>query len=145
MALTTTQTTLFTRWKAQWDTLRPNVPVAYPNVEFDPDGTSYDPDTHQGWVRIGLSMGESYAAATGGTKKRYRNPGVLWVQVFTELNQGNKLALQIADDVATALRGVTVSGVVLLATSINEVGRSGPWYQVNANTRFRYDDLVTVS
>ena len=65
---------------------------------------------------------------------------MIQVQVFTPTEQGAATALGIADDVATALRGVTVSGVVLKAASVIPIGRDGvDFFQVNINVPFRYD------
>lgn len=63
------------------------------------------------------------------------------MQVFTPTDEGANTALAIADDVGTALRGITISGVVFKASSVVPVGREGddPYYQVNINTPFRYD------
>ena len=54
---------------------------------------------------------------------------------------GANTAIAIADDVGTALRGVTISGVVFKASSVIPIGREDdePFYQVNITTPFRYD------
>jgi hypothetical protein len=140
MSFATTYTTILTRFKAQMDSLRPLVPIAWPNMPFDPKD-DFDDATHQGWARITIRGGEQQQASIGGTSnRRWRQVGVIQVQVFTPTEQGAATALGIADDVATALRGVTVSGVVLKAASVIPIGRDGvDFFQVNINVPFRYD------
>jgi len=139
MSFATTYDTILTRFKAQMDSLRPLVPIAWPNMPFDPKD-DYDDATHQGWARIAIQGGEQQQASIGGTP-RWRQVGIVQVQVFTPTEQGANTALAIADDVATALRGITVSGVILRAASVSPVGRIGDsaWFQVNVNVPFRYD------
>jgi len=141
MSFSTTYDTILTRFKGQMDTLRPLVPIAWPNMLFDPLD-DFDPATHQGWARIGVQGGEQLQASIGGTSnRRWRQVGNILVQVFTPTDEGANTALAIADDVGTALRGITISGVVFKASSVVPVGREGddPYYQVNINTPFRYD------
>lgn len=89
------------------------------------------------WVRLSIQNGDSRQVATVGDK--WRHPGVLIVQVFTPVGQGDKEALIIADAVVSVFQGVTVSGIRFRATSINAVGPSDGWYQVNVTTDFEYD------
>ena len=140
MSFATTYATILTRFKGQMDTLRPLVPIAWPNMPFDPQD-DFDDATHQGWARITVQGGEQRQASIGGTSnRRWRQVGLIQVQVFTPTEQGATLALQIADDVATALRGVTVSGVVFRAASVIPVGRDAQQlFQVNVNVPYRYD------
>lgn len=131
--------TILDRFKAQWDILHASdVPVAWPNVPFDP-AVDFDPASHVGWVAITVHPGETLQASISGSTRRWRTPGVATVQIYTPAGSDDEQALDIADDVATALRGVTTSGVVLKATSINVIGAEGDWYRVNAHTSFRYD------
>jgi hypothetical protein len=141
MSFSDTYDTILTRFKGQMDTLRPLVPIAWPNMPFDPLD-DFNPATHQGWARIGVQGGEQLQASIGGTSnRRWRQVGNILVQVFTPTDEGANTALAIADDVGTALRGITISGVVFKASSVVPVGREGddPYYQVNINTPFRYD------
>jgi hypothetical protein len=141
MSFATAYDTILTRFKAQIDTSRPLVPIAWPNMPFDPKD-DFDDATHQGWARIIVQGGEQVQASINGSSNRlWRQVGLIQVQVFVPSNQGAVLVLGIADDVASALRGVTVSGVVFRAASVIPVGRGGDevWYQVNVNVPFRYD------
>ena len=135
MSFETAAQTILDRFDAQFSALEPAVEVAMPNVQFEPN-------QQEEWVRIELLPGDSFQASVGATR-RWRNPGLVAVQIFTKINAGIERALEIADNVTTALRGVTVSGVRLKATSIRQVGaEDNRWFQINANTPYEYDDLA---
>lgn len=129
----------------QMKAARPRVPIAWPNTRFDP-ATDFVAATHQAWARITMLGGEGRIASSGspGTR-RWRHVGLVVVQVFAPLGSGAAAALAVADDVATALQGVSVDGVTLQAASIRVIGTDaeGAWYQVNIETPYRYDLLET--
>jgi len=143
----TAQGIILTRFNAQWAVTHPSdVPVAWPNSPFDPANVAdYDPLYHIGWVRITVLPGESFQASMSGATKRWRTPGEVIVQVFTPAGTDEENATHIADDAVAALRGVTVSGLVLTAATPIVVGMdpTGAWYQINVRTVFRYDTLQT--
>jgi hypothetical protein len=130
---------ILTRFKAQMDSLRPTLKIAWENMPFDPQH-DFSPSTDVAWARISVIGGEAFQASLGGgAAVLWRHPGLVAVQIFTPADGGANTALAIADDVATALRGVTTSGVVLKAASIQPVGRDGAFYQVNVTVPFRFD------
>ena len=129
------------RFKSQWAILHASdCPIAWPGMEFDPEG-----DFGSGgvaWVRISVLGGEAQQASLQAAPyRRFRVTGVTIVQVFAPSGSGlgTAAALEVADDVAVALEGVTVGGVVLRAASINPVGRDGAWFQVNVQVPFQFD------
>ena len=140
MAFRTAFNTILTRFKDRLDSVRPNVPVAWPNIEFDPS-VSFNPSSHQAWARITVLGGEQNQVSINGASPRWRQVGVITVQVFTPTEEGSEMGLAVADDIATIFRGVTVSGVVLQAGSVIPLGRTNeePYYQVNVEVPFRYD------
>ena len=130
---------ILTRFKAQMDSLRPTLKIAWPNMSFNP-ASDYTPASHVGWARVAVLGGESRQASIGDSgRRRWRTPGVFAVQIFAPAERGGNTALAIADDVAGAMRGVTSSGVLLQAASIYPVGRDGAFWQVNVNVPFRFD------
>lgn len=134
MSFTAAFQTIMGRFRTQWAALQPAVPVAYPNMDFTPTaGTS--------WVRVTMLPGESHQAAIGATRL-WRNSGVMIVQCFVPLAGGEEAALTLGDSVATAMRGVTVSGLRLKATGLHRVGVDGQWLQYNADTPYEYDDVT---
>ena len=138
--------TILTQFKAQMDSRRPKVPVAWPGIDFDPD-TGFAAATHQGWCRITILGADTVQASAGGPgKRRWRVWGQVTVQVFTPTKSGVLTAMEIADDVATSLRGVVASDVTLLASTVRPIGQDEQgWFQVNVDTPFRFDMLETRS
>ena len=135
MSFEASYVTIMDRFNSQWAVLEPTVTVAWPNVDFNPDpGKPY--------VRVTVLPGDSRQAAIGKTRL-WRNVGVVMVQIFVPLSQGDEAARALGDSVTTALRGVTVSGVHLKATSLRRVDANRQWLQHNASTPFEYDDVTT--
>jgi len=150
MDYVTAKATILDRFKDQWDILHPeisgvrDVPVAWPALPYDPGKLShFNPASQTGWVRVTVLTGETRQASISGAHRRWRTPGVVIVNVFTRAGMGEKDGLEIADDVVSALQGVTVSGVVLQAASVEFIGtdETGAWTQHNVRTVFRFDAL----
>ena len=128
------------RFKSQMDSSRPNVPVNWPNMEFDPE-SDFDASSDDAWVRIVVEGNDAQQASLGGTGyRRFRQFGLVTTQVFCTSGKGLETALNVADDVVTALEGVTTSGVRLQASSVTPIGRDGAFYQVNVRTPFQFDN-----
>lgn len=127
---------LLTQIKTQLDVSQASLPIAWPNIDYNPsEGTS--------WARVTILGGEARIASIGiAGSRRYRAAGTVSIQIFVPSGQGANVGLAIADDIAAALRGVTTSGVVLMATTISPVGRDGAYYQINTSTPFRYDTIA---
>jgi len=129
------------RFKDQMDSLRPNVPIAWPNLPYDPL-EDFSAASHDAWARITIRGGDARIASAGAVgHRRWRHVGVVIVQVFTVLGRGAAAGLAVADDVAHALRGTTVNGVALNAAAIEPVGQDevGGFFQTNVRVAFRYD------
>ena len=108
--------------------------VAYDNAPFT------EPPAAAGalWCRVSVREGETDVAELGGT--RFRTVGVVMVQLFQPLNEGDALTRRLGDDIAAAFRAVTDSaGPVFGSPSYNTVGRSGPWHQANLVLPFYFD------
>jgi hypothetical protein len=67
--------------------------------------------------------------------------GVVAVQIFVPAASGTGLATELGDTVIQIFEGLTLSGVIFRATSLNRVGLDGAWLQYNANTPFQADEL----
>ena len=132
------------RFVAQWAILHPSdVPLALPNVAFDID-TDFDPDTHTGFVRANVLSSSTRQASISFQTKRWRSAGVFIAQIFVPQGSGIIPSVGLADDVKTAMQGITTNGLALRATSppIN-VGRADGLYQQNTQTPFLYDVITT--
>ena len=73
--------------------------------------------------------------------RRWRRVGIISVQIFVPAASGTGLAQELGDTVKEIFEGLTVSGVIFRATSLNRVGIDGDWMQYNANTPFQADEL----
>lgn len=143
--------TIRSRFQSQFHASRASVPIAFDNVEglYQSDGTVIQsPQDANGnpitWVRLNIRSGDAHQVSAGKTGNRvFRHPGVVIVEIYAVVGTGDSLTHAIADDIADALRGVTVSGVRLYATSPPQsVGPDGAWWQSNIVTRFEYDQTA---
>jgi hypothetical protein len=119
----------------------------HPGVEIQWQGVSDDspPDPQVSWVRVYIrhANGGQASLASNIGKRKWNRQGVLMVQCFVPLNKGG---LDAARDIATALQngiqGAATDGDVWFRNAtVNEVGRSDGWYQVNFSALFTYDDV----
>ena len=131
---------ILSKFKTEMDSRQPDVPIAWPNMQFDPS-TDFDASSHDGWCRIVIMGGEAAQASAGGPgQRRWRHWGQITVQVFTLQDRGAPAAIAIADDVATGLRGVVAEDVVIGAPIVRPIGQEQEgWYQVNVEAPFRFD------
>lgn len=124
------------------------IPTAYPNAPTDSFQVPTNPkDLPKGvtvWARLHVPSGNTERAdlGTGPGERRYRTTGVAQVQLFGPLNAGEQDVLVKADAVATEFRDQTDSGVKYRTPTINKVGRSGAWWQVNVVLPWVSDSLA---
>ena len=110
-------------------------PVAFDGVPNGP--TVQDAiDAKQPWVRLTIQHGDSTTAGLGDSPE-VRRTGLIQCQVFTDDNQGSALAHQIADYLAAQLQYYRTGSLETLAASVQRVGPSDGWYQLNVSTPFR--------
>ncbi len=140
MSFATIAAAIRSRFNTQWGS---TTPIAWENV-------NYTPVTGTPWVRLtilpatarhaGLAVGSS---ATGN--RRYREGGLVVVQVFTPENEGDGESATLAEAAAAVFRGVTASGIRYSgprgeAPRIRTVGEDGEgWYQRNVEVPFEVD------
>ncbi|HET6416470.1 MAG TPA: phage tail terminator-like protein [Polyangiales bacterium] len=103
-----------------------SVPVAYPNAPFE------TPDDQSMWVRLSILDGQSsqieLEANDGST---YRRVGNLIAQIFAPAQQSTGDAMDLADVIAAAFRRVYAIPVRYRVPSVQTIGRSNGWWQVN--------------
>ena len=146
-AFTDAANTLRTRFSTEFHS-RNDAPIAFDNVDglLKTDGSmvkkAEDINGNPApWVRFSIRASNADIASMGGTgNRKFRQAGSVIVQIFIPTGSGDGKAYDIADDVAAALRGVTVSGVRLGATTPPRfVGPDGAWWQGNTSTPFEFD------
>jgi hypothetical protein len=123
-----------TRFQAQIE-MPESLKVVYDNA----------PDPHlddQRWARFAVRPGASRLLEIGA-RPSYRTIGVAIAQLFHPVESGDGPGLELADIVATAFRRVTVTGLRFLVPSVQSVGRSDKWWQVNVTCPFQCDEQTT--
>jgi hypothetical protein len=135
MGFAATESTIRSRFDAQWSSLRPTIPVFFDNA-----GDDVQPPQNSAWVRLTVLPGSSQQVEMGRLR-RWRRAGVVAVQIFVPAASGTGLAQELGDTVRDIFEGLTVSSVIFRATSLNRVGLDGAWLQYNANTNFQADEL----
>jgi len=58
--------TIMALFKTSMDSLRPNVPIAWPNIDFSPKD-DFDESTHEAWARITIGAAGAIQASLGAT------------------------------------------------------------------------------
>jgi hypothetical protein len=94
------------------------------------------------WARAAIrhNLGEQETIAAQGNR-RYLAGGVFTVQVFTPPGDGHSLSDQIVEVVKTAMRNVASTvGVWFYNIRVTEMGVDGPWFNVNVDAVFRYQE-----
>lgn len=105
------------------------------------------PDGEASWARLGLvhSPASGQVRGIGGPTEDgprvYHYFGQVFVQLFTTAGDGLSVSDVVSKTLVQALRrGRTPSGALTRNASAVEVGRDGPWYQVNVTADFEYDE-----
>ena len=123
-------TAIESRFHNLWSTS--DAVVTYGNLDFQPP--------NRPWVRVTVQHGETKRAAVW--PEFYRTPGVIYTQIFVPANIGARKALELADTASGIWRGQQFSSIHCLAPSVNDVGISNGWYQVNVVCPFYHDELL---
>jgi hypothetical protein len=121
------------RLNAQWTT----TPIAWDNVEFDrPDNSAY--------IQLVIQDSGTKQASMGAPDSNwFRSNGLLIIMIFVPLNQGDKVALEMAD-VLTAIFRRWVDAPTRLrfgAPFIRNIGAEPKFYHVNVLCPFQRDEL----
>ena len=121
---------IFGRLNTQWASA---TPIAWPNEGYSPTiGTSY--------IEPVLNTQAAFRTTVGTVNTRH--PGLLTVNVRTELGQGDGEARRLGDTVAGIFSNLTVSGVTFRTPTVNP-GRPDPdnagWFRVQVDCPYYRD------
>lgn len=133
---------LGTGYERAWDVTRYHVythwgetPIAWPNMDFDPDEDVGNTD----WIRVSFRPGESSKAEYGTDRNRYT--GTLFFQIFIPMNTGSGRAMKLADQLERMMTHERVEGISFGTPSTTVVGRgAGRYWQMNVAFNYRRDD-----
>ena len=110
--------------------------VAYPGFIFDPPSPPVE------WCRFGIINSEGQQVDFGANLKNHRYPGLIFVQVFIPMDEGDALALQRADEVASIFHRWRGTNITCKTASVRRIGSTGDgYYQVNVFIPFVRDEL----
>lgn len=114
-------------------------PMQFPNQQ------DFDRPVDSEWVRMTINESTQSFPADMAGEPRYRFPGVLTFQVFTPTGHGDNKAREIADELVTLFRNVTVGNTQFDTPGARVVGRSQDdesWYQMNVVCPYRRDTIT---
>lgn len=120
----------------QWSLLASPPIVLYDDKERDvPDNDDF--------VRISMEHNVRERQTLGGepNNRRFRSFGIITVQVFSISGDGLTTSDSLVQSVLDIFEGDKTGEdrVTFRNVSHNEVGQSGPWFQVNVTAEFDYD------
>jgi hypothetical protein len=123
-----------TAFVATWGTM---TPVAFDNKPFDAN------DLNIPWVRLNVQFTAGSISCLGIVgDRRFRNEGLVFVQVFTPVGGGVSPNDLLATTARNVFRGVQLAGGLWFRNEgINDVGPDGKWYQQNVTAEFIFDEV----
>lgn len=102
-----------------------------PNANPDPPQSPTSAGT-KGYLVVSLLPGEAHQVSIGiPGNNRFRQPGVLQVQIYTPSSDGDKTTLEIADIVCNAFRSKNEGGVIYKTPYPKVFGTSGAWWRID--------------
>jgi len=119
------------RFATAWGT---TTPIKYENVE-------YTPTPNTAWVEIHVSNGDTFQADINNDAPRYRNLGIIGVNVYVPKGSASHIARGYCDSIAAIFRGQQFDNIVCRASSIDHIGTEGQWEIYNVNTVFYRDEI----
>ncbi len=117
-----------------------------PEVRYEGVIQTSLPPNEAAWARVSMvtATGNQVAFGDNTGARRYREVGIVTVQIFTPLSAQSDLrdAAALAQVAVAAFRGVeTPGGVEFLNVTPTRVGPSEAWFQYNITADFNYDSL----
>lgn len=112
--------------------------IAWPDEEFAvPDGNN--------WVRFNYEENDGRQASMGSPgSNRFRQFGIVTIQVFQPQGQGSKGARTLSAAIATALKGaITTNSIHFFNVFDRPIGNDTKgYYQRNVVASFYYDEIT---
>ncbi|WP_299085064.1 phage tail terminator-like protein [uncultured Paraglaciecola sp.] len=99
-------------------------------------------DISTSWVRLVSRLAVSGQRSLGqsGNRKYDRN-GIIFVQVFSPINQGSSSGTALAKQIEDLYEGERFNGVVGQDSIIRDIGPDGEWYQLQVEINFTYEEI----
>ncbi len=114
------------------DEAGPVIDPATRNIVAQPDDAS--------WVRISVRGAREEQASIGGAgSNRFRNRGVIFVQIFTPTREGPQSGRALADTVSAVFRRQQFGGIQCQAATVRDLGKVNGWIQHNVEIPYWRD------
>ncbi len=108
-----------------------------------PDTANVIPSSEKAWARVTINHVTGNQASLGSfdSARRWDRSGILIIQLFTPMGDGNSMAYDLAQTLVDGLQLKRGGCVTLRNVALNEVGPDGAFYQMNVTCTFSYDDI----
>lgn len=132
---------LFAALDAFWND---RTPIAWPNLEFDPDRAFPTEADDDAWLEVqvlGDSAGQVPIGSSVGVAGAFRRSGSVTLSVYVRGNTATDLLYQLADAASQFLEAResrAVANTVFSGIGHQEIGFDGTWYQLNVTAAFTY-------
>lgn len=141
-ARNTIQSLFWTAWQANAPALTGG---SVPEVRWQGKEEPSLPPSDASWARVTVRHTGGQQATLGGPSlRRWRREGLITIQVFTPISDGEglNLGLDLAKIAADAYEGQDGDGGIWFRNvRVSEIGPDGPWFQHNMLAAFEYDEL----
>lgn len=95
------------------------------------------------WVDAVVTPGDTMQISVGdGTNKRVRTVGVMQISIMAKPDTGSGLALGLADVIVGIMQLWRSGNLRTRAATIQRLGLSGAWYQVNVIVPYQSDSFA---
>jgi len=123
-------------------TIRQKVNETFPSpivVFYDNAPAQERPDALH--IRASIRLGSQTQVETG-SPKRFRQVGILFLEIFSPIGSGDQSSIQKIDTALGVFRCKTYDGVTFVSPDLDVVGQNDRWWQVNAACSF-YVDFIS--
>jgi len=125
--------TIYQKWVDDWGA----------TSSFTFDNEKYDNPASAPWVRVVVRHRGSTLECIGGSgNNTYQRTGVVFIQVFTPIDQGVAQADSLSQTARAIFEGITLSSNAIRFNNVvvRELGPDNSWYQINLECEFQYDE-----
>lgn len=120
--------------------LRPTVPIAYDNMEFDPEVDAVDASGDPiPYVDLTILPADREPVDLGTTTQR--NIGIVWIRVWTKAMSGSGEAAEIGRDAGSVFEAKTINGITFRSARQERVGREGARYRRDVKIDYLADEV----
>ncbi len=108
-------------------------PVAWPNASYEPEEVAY--------IEPRITRQDAFNAAFSANDKWIRHPGLLTINVYVPLGEGDADVYDLADRAVAIFRNVRIDSITFRAPAVRDLGPEGPWYRVQVDCPYWRDSL----